>query len=153
MNEATNNNEDFGAALALLGLMPFIIVFLVLFVCAITAAVIADYRNRNASASFLPRSSSSARSVSRSRCSRRAARWTGCPVQRSGLKCGRWPKDGNGSYARGAAPLVPNLVTFLNWRRATETSPAAAWSSSAFGSNPQSTRPSLRRRQRAPGYL
>ena len=45
------------------------------------------------------------------------------------------------------------LVTSLNWDRATETDPAAIWSSSAFGRDLQSTPQACRRRRRAQGYL
>src|SRR6476660_6973137 len=45
------------------------------------------------------------------------------------------------------------LVTSLNCRRATATSPAAIWSSLVFGRDLEFRRPSFRRRRRAQGYL
>ena len=47
MNYAADNNEDFGTALAFLGLLPFFVVFMVWLVSAIVAGAIAEERNRS----------------------------------------------------------------------------------------------------------
>jgi len=46
MNEAANNGEDIGTALAFLGLLPLIILFLVWFISALVAGAIAYVRER-----------------------------------------------------------------------------------------------------------
>jgi DNA-directed RNA polymerase subunit RPC12/RpoP len=52
MNNAADNGEDFGAALAFLGLVPFVVVLFVWFLCAVFAAAIAADRNRSSLGSF-----------------------------------------------------------------------------------------------------
>jgi DNA-directed RNA polymerase subunit RPC12/RpoP len=47
MNNAADNGEDFGTALAFLGLAPFVVVFFVWFICAVIAAAIAADRDRS----------------------------------------------------------------------------------------------------------
>jgi len=47
MNEAANNSEDLGPALAFLGLFPIFVVLFVWLVCAVVAGVIAQDRNRS----------------------------------------------------------------------------------------------------------
>jgi DNA-directed RNA polymerase subunit RPC12/RpoP len=47
MNYAADNQEDFGAALAFLGFLPFVILFLTWLVSAIVAGVIAEERGRS----------------------------------------------------------------------------------------------------------
>jgi len=47
MNIAADNGEDFSAALAFLGLLPFAVAFFVWFICAVIAAAIAADRDRS----------------------------------------------------------------------------------------------------------
>lgn len=47
MNNAADNGENFGTALAFFGLFPIFVVFLVWFICAVIAAAIAADRNRS----------------------------------------------------------------------------------------------------------
>jgi DNA-directed RNA polymerase subunit RPC12/RpoP len=47
MNNAASDSEDFGTALAFLGFLPFVLMFIVWFICAVAAAAVAADRDRS----------------------------------------------------------------------------------------------------------